>query len=134
MEESMSHELIVAKPAELEWENGEADLALPGAEIKILHHDVEDDRIDFLVRFPPGYHEPFHTHLGYHLGMIVEGTMVVNGGEHVLGPGDYVFGPADIPHGPFDFPDGVVVFTSFKGRNRMAHRSLEGDEAATTTT
>jgi quercetin dioxygenase-like cupin family protein len=121
----MGDQFVVGKPAELEWVSGERELALPQAQIKVFNRDLEDDRVDFLVRFPPGYHEPRHTHTGYHISTIVEGTMIVNDGEHVLGPGDYVFGPSDIPHGPFDYPDGCVVFSTLKGG--MRHDSLEAD-------
>jgi quercetin dioxygenase-like cupin family protein len=120
-------EFAVAKPQEMEWSDGEADLALKGAKIKVLNRAPAEDRVDFLVRFPPGYHEPRHTHVGSHISLIVEGTMVVNEGEHVLKPGDYLYGPADEPHGPFDFPEGAVVFSCF--RSGMRHDALDGDTA-----
>jgi len=66
-------------------------LALPkGVKVKILFEDPEVGRQDIMVKFPPGYREPLHTHESSHSTVVLEGKMCVAGKE--LGPGDYVFG------------------------------------------
>ena len=111
----MSKELVIVHPDEQDWTDGRGLVALPeGVQVKILRHDPDDDdRVDFLVRFPPGYTEPEHTHTGHHVTMVVEGKQIV-GGETLL-PGDYLYGPRKTPHGPFEYPEGCIVFASMRG-------------------
>jgi quercetin dioxygenase-like cupin family protein len=85
----------------------------PGQQVKILRHDPEDGAWDTLVRFPPGYVEPRHTHAGEHMVLILEGRMIVDG--KTLGPGDYVYGPPNEPHGPMEYPDGIVLYAAHRG-------------------
>ena len=99
---------------ETEWQDDVDVLALPpGIEVKVLHDHRERKEFDLLVHFPPGYHEPAHTHASSHGTIVLEGCQIV-GGVH-LHPGDYGYGPADEEHGPFDYPEGCVVYASFHG-------------------
>lgn len=111
----MGDRFISVLTNELEWTDGQGLLALPeGIEVKVLAHDpADDDRVDVLVRFPPGYVEPEHTHSGHHVTVVLEGRQIVDG--RTLRPGDYLYGPANVPHGPFEYPDGCVVFGSIRG-------------------
>ena len=118
-----SHHHIIAPAAgqyytvkrwETEWQADTDVLTLPpGIEVKVLRDDRENKRLDLLVHFPPGYHEPAHTHASSHGTIVLEGCQIV-GGVH-LHPGDYGYGPADEEHGPFDYPEGCVVYASFHG-------------------
>lgn len=86
------------------WRDGEEVFGLPsGPEVKVLFVDKEQNRIDTLLRFPPGYHEPRHSHTGDHSCLILDGTQIV-ANTYRLGPGDFLYGPSDVPHGPFDTP------------------------------
>lgn len=105
----------------IDWESGDL-LTLPeGVEVHILNENDPEGRTDLLVKFPPGYVEPTHTHEGAHASMIVEGRMLVHG--HELTPGDYFYGQK-VEHGPMEYPDGCIVFTSFVGGS-LSHRDWE---------
>ncbi len=119
-----SDEFIGIHTDEMQWRDDTDLLTLPeGVQVKVLSNDPETGRIDMLVRFPPGYVEPRHTHEGCHSGVILEGEMHVEG--KVLKPGDYVFGPGrNIPHGPMGYPEGCAVFASFYGK--PAHTESQG--------
>lgn len=110
----MIEDFVTVHPEKIDWNDGQNLVALPeGVEVKILLRDPDDDRADFLVRFPPKYTEPEHTHTGYHVAIILEGKQIV-GGE-LLEAGDYSYGPANIAHGPFEYPEGCVLFVSMRG-------------------
>lgn len=112
----MAEERFVAmNTADIPWiDAGDIQELPPGQEVKILRRFDEDDySLDTLVRFPPGYVEPRHTHEGEHMVLIVEGRMIVDG--KTLGPGDYVYGPRNTPHGPMEYPDGIVLYASHRG-------------------
>ena len=81
--------------------------------LKVLFEDPGIGRQDILVKFPPGYTEPIHTHESSHSILVLEGKMCVAGKE--LGPGDYVFG-WDKEHGPYHYPEGSTVFVTFMGK------------------
>jgi quercetin dioxygenase-like cupin family protein len=96
----------------VDWERGDV-LTLPeGVLVHVLNENEPERRLDFLVKFPPGYVEPEHTHKGAHASLILDGRMLVHG--HELTPGDYLYGHA-VDHGPMEYPDGCVIFTSFVG-------------------
>jgi quercetin dioxygenase-like cupin family protein len=101
---------------QVEWVDGAEiqELPPPGPDVKVLrHYPADDNALDILVRFPPGYVEPRHTHDGEHQCFILEGRMLVDG--KTLGPGDYVYGPRNEPHGPFEYPDGILLYASHRG-------------------
>jgi hypothetical protein len=100
---------------ELDWQDGRELLGLPeGVQVKILRrYPSSERRIDFLVKFPPGYQEPRHTHEGSGMGLVLEGKQVVDG--ETYGPGTYAYDIGSIPHGPFDYPEGCILFASFHG-------------------
>ena len=103
---------------ELDWQD-DTILALPkGVKVKILFEDPEVGRQDILVKFPPGYREPLHTHESSHSIVVLEGKMCVAGKE--LGPGDYVFA-WDKEHGPYHYPEGCTVFVAALGKS-IIHR------------
>jgi quercetin dioxygenase-like cupin family protein len=110
-----SKEFLAINVAEMPWLDAEELIQLPpGLEMKVLRYDPDDDHArDLLVRFPPGYVEPRHTHPGEHNNIILEGRMLVDG--KTLGPGDYVFGPRNVPHGPFEYPDGITLCAFHRG-------------------
>ena len=111
----MSDAFIAIYSSQLPWTDAKRLVALPyGPEMKLLRHDPDDDDArEILVRFPPGYVEPEHTHEGEHMNIILEGTMVVAG--KTLGPGDYIYGPRNVAHGPFEDPDGCLLFAAHRG-------------------
>lgn len=105
----------------LDWESGDV-LTLPeGVKVYVLNENEPEGRRDFLVKFPPGYVEPAHTHDGAHASLLLQGRMLVHGRE--LTPGDYVYGQK-VEHGPMEYPDGAVMFASFVGGS-TAHEGWE---------
>lgn len=105
----------------LDWVDGDR-LTLPdGVLVHLLNENDAEGRTDMLVKFPPGYVEPRHTHEGAHAAMILQGRMLIDG--HELTPGDYFYGHK-VEHGPLEYPDGCIVFTSFVGGS-LAHRDWE---------
>ena len=71
-----------------------------GVRVKILFQD--DTHTDMLVKFPPGYVEPEHTHQASHSVLIVEGLQILHGEQ--MRPGDS-FGPrAWSPTAPSNTP------------------------------
>lgn len=105
----------------IDWDRGEV-LTLPeGVQAKVLNENEAEGRTDLLVKFPPGYVEPRHTHEGAHAAIILQGRMRIHG--HELTPGDYVYGH-QVEHGPMEYPDGCVVFASFVGGS-PAHRDWD---------
>jgi quercetin dioxygenase-like cupin family protein len=115
----MTSQLVAVRAVDLDWVNADSLFDLPpGVEMRLLSEDLAVGRRDFLIKLPPGYVEPRHSHAGEHSVMILEGTIVVNhddGSKVTLGPGDYVFGPAQLEHGPMEYPVGCVLFGSFRG-------------------
>jgi anti-sigma factor ChrR (cupin superfamily) len=100
--------------SELAWQDDIDILSLGnGVRVKVLHRDPESEHTDMLVKFPPGYVEPRHTHAATHSVVVLEGVQVVEGEE--LRPGDYLWADGTEPHGPFEYPEGCVVFASFRG-------------------
>jgi hypothetical protein len=88
-------------------------LDLPGElQSVVVNENEAEQRIDFFVKFPPGYIEPRHTHAAAHADLIIQGEMHVHG--EVLTPGDYIYGQEE-PHGPMEFPKGCIVFASYVG-------------------
>ncbi|MGH3501052.1 MAG: cupin domain-containing protein [Nocardioidaceae bacterium] len=105
---------------DLEWENDSQVLALGhGVRVKVFRHDQAGEQVDMLIKFPPGYTEPEHTHASEHSVVVLEGLQIAEG--EALRPGDYVYAPPDRPHGPFEYPEGCVVFASFRGGSSL-HR------------
>ncbi|MFB6129863.1 MAG: cupin domain-containing protein [Salinigranum sp.] len=97
---------------DVEWEDASV-LGLPeGLQIKIISENEAEGRTEMLVKYPPGYVEPRHTHESAHACLILEGRVIVDGRE--LTAGDYIYGQ-EIPHGPWEFPDGGINFVSFVG-------------------
>ena len=82
-----------------------------GVRVKILFQD--DTHTDMLVKFPPGYVEPEHTHQASHSVLIVEGLQILHGEQ--MRPGDFVRASGMEPHGPFEYPEGCIVFASWWG-------------------
>ena len=114
-EHQTSHGFVTKHTKDVDWQNDTNLLRLPeGVQVKVLSEDLESQRMDIMVKVPPGYVEPRHTHDSYHSIVVMEGMMRVNG--HDLLPGDYVFG-WDEEHGPFEYPEGCVVFTVFHGNS-----------------
>lgn len=112
---------ITLESESLDWEDGDA-LTLPeGAKVHVLNENDAEGRVDMVVKFPPGYVEPEHTHQGAHASLILDGRMLVHG--HELTPGDFFYGH-QITHGPLEYPDGCVIFTSFVGGS-IAHREWD---------
>jgi quercetin dioxygenase-like cupin family protein len=105
---------VTANSADIPWIDAYEIAELPsGCEVKVLRQDIEANERDLLVRFPPGYVEPAHTHAGEHHNIILEGRMLVDG--KTLGPGDFMYGPSHVEHGPLEYPDGIVLFASCRG-------------------
>lgn len=97
---------------DIDWDDDDM-LDLPeGLRVKVINENEAEKRVDFFVKFPPGYVEPRHTHDAAHADIIVDGEMHVHG--HVLTPGDYIYGQKE-PHGPMEFPKGCIVFASYTG-------------------
>ena len=113
---------------EIDWESDDM-LDLPeGLQTHVINENEAEGRIDFFVKFPPGYVEPRHTHAAAHADLIVDGEMHVHG--QVLTPGDYIFGQKE-PHGPMEFPEGCIVFCSYTGGS-PSHEWSEDEEAVGT--
>jgi len=99
---------------DLDWRDDVDILTLGnGVQVKIFFQDPETQHTDMLVKFPPGYVEPEHTHEASHSIMVLEGVQIANG--EPMRPGDYVWASGPEPHGPFEYPEGCVVFVSFRG-------------------
>ena len=97
--------------SEIEWQDGAKLLGHPpGVQVKIIAEgsDEVSERVDKLVKFPPGYVEPRHSHDYFHSTLVLEGEMHVAG--KILRPGDYVYGGTE-PHGPYHYPVGCVVYS-----------------------
>jgi anti-sigma factor ChrR (cupin superfamily) len=115
---SPKKDFIALYTKDIPWED-DTRLDLPkGVKMKILFEDPEIGRQDVLVKFPPGYVEPLHTHESSHSIVVLEGKMCVAGKELV--PGDYVFG-WDKEHGPYHYPEGCTVFVTFLGKG-ISHK------------
>lgn len=116
----MSKDFHTAHRWDLEWEDDVDVLTLGnGVQVKILFRNPDGDHVDMLIKFPPGYTEPEHTHDSSHSVIVLEGEQIV-GGEHMR-PGSYVWASGPEPHGPFEYPEGCVVFASFRGTSSQ-HR------------
>ena len=114
----MSSPLTIGRRRETEWVDDVDVLALgEGVQVKVMYRDDEAGLIDMLIKFPPGYVEPEHTHAAEHSGVVLEGVQVVDGQR--LHPGDTLHAPSNQQHGPFEYPEGCVLFTSFRGGSAL---------------
>lgn len=119
-----SHAFLAKYTKETDWQEDTSLLTLPkGVQVKVLNEDREMGRVDIMIKFPPGYYEPLHTHDSWHSIVVLEGLMRIGGYD--LRPGDYVFG-WDEEHGPYEYPEGCVVFAVFMGKS-LAHKWDEKD-------
>ncbi|MFO0480334.1 MAG: cupin domain-containing protein, partial [bacterium] len=84
----------------------------PNLKIKVLMRDDARGQVAALVKFPPGYVEPAHSHVTSHCVLVVEGDQHVGG--KILRQGDFHYAPPDTLHGPFEYPVGGVVFSVFR--------------------
>lgn len=115
--------LSIGRRYDGDWTDDVDVLALgKGVQVKIMYRDDEAGLINMLIKFPPGYTEPEHSHDSEHSGVVLEGVQIVDG--QTLVPGDTLHAPANAPHGPFSYPEGCVVFTSFRG-NSAKHSLTE---------
>lgn len=108
------------------WEDASAvdDIPPPLGEVKVLRRfETDDHAVDLLLRLPPGFVEPRHSHSGEHTVVVLQGRMLVDG--KTLYPGDYFYARRDEPHGPFEYPDGVVMYVSHRGDT--VHCSTESE-------
>ncbi len=108
------NDFIAIRTNDLDWEEDTTTGLPKGVKRKVLFQDPETGRRDVMVRFPPGYREPAHTHQASHGNFILEGKMIV--GDKELGPGDYIFG-WDKEHGPFYYPEGCTMFAVTLGKS-----------------
>ena len=72
-----------------------------GCEITVLHGDPSKPNADALLRVPPGYAIPPHSHTSAERMVLVSGKMTVQYQGHAavtLEAGDYAYGPAGLPH------------------------------------
>ncbi len=111
---------------EIEWQDGKIILGLPeGIKVKIIAEasDEVSERVDKMVRFPPGYTE--HEHDYYHSTLVLEGEMHVAG--KILKPGDYVYGGGrGNRHGPYHYPVGCMVYSAGRAKKMsQIHRDPE---------
>ena len=105
---------------DFDWQDDVDVLTLgKGVQVKVYYQDPETQQLDLLIKFPPGYVEPRHTHDSSHSVVVLEGLQIAAG--EPMRPGDYVWARGDEPHGPFEYPEGCVVFASFSGRSAQ-HR------------
>lgn len=110
---------------DVDWEDASV-LGLPeGLQVKIINENEAEGRTEMLVKYPPGYVEPRHTHESAHACLVLEGRILVDDRE--LTAGDYIYGQK-IPHGPWEFPDGGINFVSFVGGS-PTHEWGDDDEA-----
>ena len=103
-----------------DWQDDVDVLALRGGvQVKVLFEDRQIGVTDMLVKFPPGYVEPEHTHDSSHSIIVLEGAQIVNGVH--LHTGDYAWASGPEPHGPYSYPEGAVVFVSMRGASTRHH-------------
>ena len=111
---------LAVNTADIEWDENVTLFQLPtGAhkihpnlKIKVLMRDDARGQVAALVKFPPGYVEPAHSHVTSHCVLVVEGEQHVGG--KILRQGDFHDAPPDTVHGPFEYPIGGVVFSVFR--------------------
>ena len=111
---------LAVNTADIEWDENVTLFQLPtGAhkihpnlKIKVLMRDDARGQVAALVKFPPGYVEPAHSHVTSHCVLVVEGEQHVGG--KILRQGDFHYAPPDTLHGPFEYPVGGVVFSVFR--------------------
>ena len=115
---AVKHGFIAQYTKEVQWEDDTRQKLPPGVKIKVLSEDPEVGRVDCMIKFPPGYVEPRHSHESTHSIVVLENIMRVAGKD--LRFGDYVFGGKE-EHGPYEYPEGCTVFIVFLGAS-MVHR------------
>ena len=111
---------LAVNTADIDWDENVTLFQLPtGAhkihpslKIKVLMRDDARGQVAALVKFPPGYVEPAHSHATSHCVLVVEGEQHVGG--KILRQGDFHYAPPDTLHGPFEYPVGGVVFSVFR--------------------
>jgi quercetin dioxygenase-like cupin family protein len=99
---SASRGMTVSRREEQQWR-----AFLPGVEVKLLHHDVEQGLQTALWRMAPGTKIPAHPHGKDEECFILEGSLMHQGTRYQAG--DYMLAPAGSRHGTISSDDGVVM-------------------------
>ena len=106
---------------EVNWEEDKMLNAPKGIKSKILAKDKSGNVMDVMVKQPPGYVEPRHSHNASHSIVILEGKMIIEG--KTLTRGGYIYAEANVEHGPYEFPEGCTVFAHVEGPS-LAHTDV----------
>ena len=107
-----------ATDSTLAW--GACPEAFPaGCELAVLHGDPAKPNADVLLRIPPGYAIPPHTHSSAERMMLVSGRLDVRyqGAQPArMLPGTYAYGPAGRPHAATCMAaEPCILFIAFEG-------------------
>lgn len=89
---------VLRRAAEFDWRP--PTQLPPGADYQLMREDPATHGIQAVVRFPPGYSVPEHTHPSAETLVVLRGSLLVRaeGRARLLHAGDYALLPAGLPH------------------------------------
>jgi quercetin dioxygenase-like cupin family protein len=98
------------------WEPLRLDGLPPGAEIAVLRGDLAKGGAEILLRFPPGYAVPIHSHTSDELYLWLAGAftyVAADGAERELRAPAYISLPGGAAHGLRCGPEPCVLFLRY---------------------
>jgi quercetin dioxygenase-like cupin family protein len=98
------------------WEPLRLDGLPPGAEIAVLRGDLAKGGAEILLRFPPGYAVPVHSHTSDELYVWLVGAftyVAADGAERDLRAPAYISLPGGVAHGLRCGPEPCVLFLRY---------------------
>ena len=98
------------------WEPLRLDGLPPGVEIAVLRGDLAKGGAEILLRFPPAYAVPVHSHTSDELYLWLSGTfayVAADGAERELRAPAYISLPGGVAHGLRCGPEPCVLFLRY---------------------
>lgn len=98
------------------WEPLRLDGLPPGAEIAVLRGDLAKGGAEILLRFPPGYMVPIHSHTSDELYLWLSGAftyVAADGAEQAMRAPAYLSLPGGVAHGLRCGPEPCVLFLRY---------------------
>lgn len=119
-QKKMKKEFVAWAAGDIKWE--EMKGGPPGIMVAKLWGDMTKGAYGALVKFPPNFKNPLHTHTSDLKAVVISGSFIggpEGGPEKTYGPGSYIFVPGGVKHTSGTADAGGVQFLESTGKFDM---------------